>query len=146
MKVKLTDRKLQSFKPKAKQYYVSDVDTPGLCVRVCATGPKTFCLLARFPGSPFLKRRRLGEYPSLSLADARDKARDWKRLLGQGQDPHTRGGEASSCRAAQAVTLVRGRSRGILRGALSEVALRRAREVESEMRREFKLWNRASSR
>ena len=138
MKVKLTDRKLQSFKPKAKQYYVSDVDTPGLCVRVCATGPKTFCLLARFPGSPFLKRRRLGEYPSLSLADARDKARDWKRLLGQGQDP-TR--EEEKRRRAEL------RKQSHLFEAAEEYfadikrrGLRRAREVESEMRREFKLW------
>src|SRR5262245_24039975 len=87
MKIKLTDRKLQSLKAEAKQYYVSDADTPGLSVRICATGPKVFCLLARFPGSPFLKRRRLGEYPSLTLLEARDKARDWKRLLGQGKDP-----------------------------------------------------------
>src|SRR5262245_10103765 len=141
MKIKLTDRKLQSFKSKAKQYYVSDADTPGLCVRVCATGPKTFCLLARFPGSPFLKRRRLGEYPSLSLADARDRARDWKRLLGQGKDPSA---EEEKRRRAEL------RKQAHLYGAVAEEyfadmkrrGLRRGREVENEMRREFKAWER----
>ena len=36
-----------------------------------------------FPEAPEAGRVSL----ALSLADARDKARDWKRLLGQGQDP-----------------------------------------------------------
>src|SRR5262245_51417974 len=93
MKVRLTDRKLQSLKPqktsngKLKQYDLGDTDTPGLCVRVGTSGTKTFVVLGRFPGGHNPTRRRLGGYPALSLADAREKARDWRKLLGQGKDP-----------------------------------------------------------
>jgi integrase len=85
-KRKLTDRLLKSLKPKAERYDVMDADTPGLGVRV-SDGRKTFILLTRFPGSNNPARRTLGEYDVMSLEEARDKAREWRRLIKNKVDP-----------------------------------------------------------
>ena len=49
-----------------------------------AQGPH---LAGRFPGSPAYTRRELARVGAISLADARDKARRWIELVGQGRDP-----------------------------------------------------------
>ena len=59
----------------------------GLFVRVTERGTKTFVLYTRYPGSKGPTRRALGEYGALTLAEARDKARSWKRLIKRGIDP-----------------------------------------------------------
>src|SRR5262249_59354264 len=48
---------------------------------------RTFILMARYPGSNNPTRRALGSYPELTLAEAREKARGWKRLIEKGIDP-----------------------------------------------------------
>lgn len=50
MQRRLTDRTLQALKKKAKRYEVSDLEAPGLGVRVSTKGTKTFVLIARYPG------------------------------------------------------------------------------------------------
>ena len=57
----------------------------GLILEVSSTGGKTWILRVR-TGS---KRREigLGGYPSISLADARSKARDTREAIGKGIDP-----------------------------------------------------------
>ena len=88
-KSKLTDNAIDALKPAAAgtrdQY--ADVLIPGLAVRVTDKGKKTFILIARFPGSNNPTRRALGEYPVLSLKQARDTAREWLLLLKKGIDP-----------------------------------------------------------
>jgi integrase len=84
---RLTDRKLQSLKRKDKRYEVMDSDVPGFGVRVSEAGQKSFILIARYPGSPNPTRRALGEYPSLSLGEARERAKDWRGLIRKGIDP-----------------------------------------------------------
>lgn len=59
----------------------------GLSVRVTDKGKKTFVLVARFPGSQNPTRRAIGEYPALSLKEARETAKDWLLLLRRGLDP-----------------------------------------------------------
>jgi integrase len=85
----LTDLKIRSLKPAkdGKPYDEKDTQVPGLHVRVMPTGKRTFVLLARFPGSPNPTRRSLGSYGELTLAEARDKANIWRRLIGRGIDP-----------------------------------------------------------
>jgi integrase len=97
---RLTDRKLRSLKPSddGRPYDIKDSEARGLRVRVTATG-KTFVLLTRFPGSNNPTRRALGHYDVLSLEDARNKAREWQRLIGRGIDPAT---EEERKRAAEA--------------------------------------------
>jgi Arm DNA-binding domain len=88
MSKRLIDRKLQALKLAApgKRYDVPDADVRGLAVRVSDT-TKRFVLIARFPGSPNSTRRTIGEYPSIGLADARQKARAWRDLIAKGIDP-----------------------------------------------------------
>jgi integrase len=85
----LNDRTLKALKsaPKGETYDVMDAVVPGFGVRVSETGRKTFILIARFPESKNPTRRKLGLYGALSLAQARDMARDWLELLRRGKDP-----------------------------------------------------------
>ncbi len=86
---RLTDRTLKSLKPAAngKPYDVKDSEVRGLRVRVLPTS-KTFVLLTRYPGSDNPTRRALGAYDvDLSLEAARDKAREWHKLIKRGIDP-----------------------------------------------------------
>lgn len=66
---------------------VRDDLVSGLALRVTDKGKKTFVLVARFPGSPNPTRRAIGEYPSMSLREAREEARNWLLLLKKGLDP-----------------------------------------------------------
>jgi hypothetical protein len=83
----LNDRTLKALKPAPPggTYDVMDALVPGFGVRVSETGRRTFILVARFPGRTNPTRRALGEYGALTLAAARDKARDWLELLRKGR-------------------------------------------------------------
>lgn len=88
-KRKLTDAAIEAMKaaPEGTRLQHPDELVPGLAVRVTDKGKKTFVLIARFPGSNNPTRRALGEYPVLSLKDARETAREWILLLKKGIDP-----------------------------------------------------------
>lgn len=81
----LTDRTLRALKPKFAEVW--DTTLPGFGVRVSETGRKTFVLAARYPGNKSTARRAIGTYGALTLADARQKARDWLKLIDAGKDP-----------------------------------------------------------
>jgi integrase len=85
----LTDRGIAALKPavKGQRYVVSDALMPALVVRVTDKGNKTFLLGARYPNSKNFIRRELGRVGILTLAEAREKARDWQKLLRDGIDP-----------------------------------------------------------
>src|SRR6516165_6145297 len=85
----LTDRGILGLKPaKDTAYQLSwDALVPGLAVRVTNNGTKTFVLVTRFPGSRNPTARSLGKVGKLTLADARNKARDWYKLISGGIDP-----------------------------------------------------------
>jgi integrase len=90
VKVALTDRYIKTRKPASPGARADHFDAivPGLALRVTSTGHKTFILMARFPSRPKnTTRRLLGKCGSLTLDAARDKARAWLELLGQGKDP-----------------------------------------------------------
>ena len=86
-KCNITDRLLKSLKPEADRYDVMDTAVPGFGVRV-SDGRKSFILLTRYPGSNNPTRRTLGEYDVMSLEEARDKARAWRKLIKKNVDPH----------------------------------------------------------
>jgi integrase len=101
-RIELTDKKVQSLKvtgtikdkkddtgkplPRQRQDFMDSV-VPRFGVRVTDKGVKTYILAGRFPGSKFYTRRELGEVGELTLAAARDKAREWIALILQGKDP-----------------------------------------------------------
>jgi Arm DNA-binding domain/Phage integrase central domain len=88
-KINLTGRKLKFLKPArtGERYEVLDELVPGFGVRVTDRGQRTFILKTRYPGSRHPTRRALGEYGVLTLEAARDKAREWLKLIKQGSDP-----------------------------------------------------------
>jgi integrase len=135
MRKNLTDRLLNSLKPKADHYDIMDAIVPSLGVRVLKSGKISFTLNARFPDSPHFTRRALGLYGELTLAEARDKARAWLRLIERGIDPQQQ--QEQQRRAAE-------RERQNSFAAVAEDFIRdklpterKGREVERDIRREF---------
>jgi integrase len=60
---------------------------PGFALRVTATGARTYYLIYRAAGSDRKQFLRLGDASRMSLADARERAREADRLRGHGADP-----------------------------------------------------------
>jgi integrase len=86
----LTDRyiKFGPAAPKGERVDHRDVLVPGLVLRVTDRGHKSFVLRARFPLQPRNPTRRaIGDYPAMTLEQARQKARAWLELIHKGIDP-----------------------------------------------------------
>ncbi len=81
----LTERFVKAKKPGATRLEIPDAGIQGLYFVVQPTGGKSWALRYRWQGSPV--KYRLGDYPVIGLAEARDKARDALRLLDAGTDP-----------------------------------------------------------
>ena len=81
---KLTELKIKNLKPDAKEKYLREGN--GFVLRVRPTGSKSFYYIYDFGG----KRRRffLGSWPSVSLADAREKHMKAMLSVKQGIAPH----------------------------------------------------------
>jgi integrase len=80
---KLSDKAVQAAATKNKQYGISDGD--GLTLIVKTTGSKLWWLRYRFGGKA--KTLSFGEYPLVSLKEAREKAFFAKKTLLDGRDP-----------------------------------------------------------
>jgi Arm DNA-binding domain len=83
----LTDTRLRALPPAARRYEVWDAAVPNLLVRVGTRGKKVFALHARFGGAASPTRRKIGNYPKISLARARTIAAEWNTMIGHGTDP-----------------------------------------------------------
>jgi len=70
-------------KPKEKDYKLADGD--GMYLLVTVSGGKLWRYNYRFGG--IRKTLALGQYPAVSLADARQRREDARKLLANGQDP-----------------------------------------------------------
>src|SRR5215831_14568113 len=85
----LTDKFVMNLKPSARgrRLIVNDIAVPGLAVRITPNGHRSYILGARFPGSKHFARRVIGEVGVLSLATAREQAREWLVAIKQGIHP-----------------------------------------------------------
>jgi hypothetical protein len=84
--VKLTARTVEAARPpKSGRLELFDVDLPGFCIRITPNDRRTACAFYRV-GSR-LRRATLGTLPPLSLADARQLAREALRDAALGHDP-----------------------------------------------------------
>ena len=88
MQKALTAKALEALKPQSKRYEVHDLHCPGLSVRISAHGLKTFSVKFRYGIRQ--KRLKIGVYPRISLATAREKAIDVLRQVDEGIDPTKR--------------------------------------------------------
>jgi len=79
----LTDVFIRSLKPLEKPY--KHFDGGGLHIHVTPNGSKLWRMSYRFDGKG--KLLSFGEYPTVSLKDAREKREEAKKLLAQGVDP-----------------------------------------------------------
>ena len=82
--VPLNDKRIKAMKPKAKRYLVADGG--GLALEVMASGAKIW----RYRYSLYAKQQPLvtiGEYPSISLQDARNRARRYGETVAAGVSP-----------------------------------------------------------
>lgn len=83
----LTEVKIKQFVlPKNGQEEHFDAALPGFAVRLTPKGTRSFVFFYRHNGKQ--RRKTLGRFPELTLAKARDKAREILRLLEAGKDPH----------------------------------------------------------
>jgi integrase len=131
---------LKPAKP-GERYLIMDTDihAKGLGIRVTPAGTRTFVLVRRFPGSPNPVRRELGKYGEMTLAEARQKARDWIKLIAVGKDPkHEEERERLQAVRKRANTFAAVAEDFITEKLPGE---RQGRHVERDIRREFvKRW------
>ncbi|OKP00628.1 tyrosine-type recombinase/integrase [Xenorhabdus eapokensis] len=81
--MKLTARQIDTAKPKDKSYKLSDGG--GMYLEIFPNGSKCWRLKYRFAGKE--KRLAFGTYPTVTLAEARNKREDAKKILANGDDP-----------------------------------------------------------
>ena len=79
----LTDAALKAAKPKTQAYRLAD--SKGLFLFITPSGGKLWRWKYRFQGAQ--KLMALGKYPEVSLASARERHADARRMLGHGSDP-----------------------------------------------------------
>ncbi|MFZ4171422.1 tyrosine-type recombinase/integrase [Enterobacter ludwigii] len=79
----LTARQIETAKPRDKDYKLTDGQ--GLYLLVKKSGAKYWNLKYRFVGKE--KKLSIGVYPTVTLAEARSRREDARRLLREGKDP-----------------------------------------------------------
>lgn len=91
MRETLTDQKVRNLKPPERgRRDTWDALVPGLSLRVTSTGAKSWTAVGRVRGR--VVRHTLGSWPVLSLAEARDKARESLRTMQEGRHPKGKAG------------------------------------------------------
>ncbi len=68
-----------------KRSYYNDIKIPGLQIQVTANGTKTFYVYRRINGRP--RRVKLGRYPDMKPAQAREQAKITLGQIAEGKDP-----------------------------------------------------------
>lgn len=89
IKIKIMKRTVDALKSSGDRYVVWDTDLPGFCVRVGATGGKTYILKYRVGGGRGGRVRWgvLGQHGTLTPDQAREIARCWAAEVAAGGDP-----------------------------------------------------------
>ena len=79
----LTVRQIDTAKPADKDYKLTDGQ--GLYLLVKRSGARYWCLKYRFAGKE--KKLSIGAYPTVTLAQARSRREDARKMLTEGKDP-----------------------------------------------------------
>lgn len=84
----LTDTYLRSLKPPASgRLELADQSCPGLEFRITKAGARSWSYRYRAPVSGKLSRVTIGPYPEVTLAEARERANDYRKGISQGGHP-----------------------------------------------------------
>jgi len=86
----LTDTTVKNAKPKEKDYKLSD--EKGMHLLVTRAGGKLWRLAYRFGGKQ--KFLAMGQYPEITLKEARERREEPRKLLAHGSDPGARRGRS----------------------------------------------------
>jgi hypothetical protein len=135
MKILLTDRFVRAVKPAGKRQVFWDAAVPGFCVIVTGKGKIDFAVIRRLPGKREPLTRRLGQYPIVSLAKAREAALGALRDIARGIDPKSKQDaerRAEAHRQANSFALV---AEDFITRHVAK--LRSGPEVEASIRREL---------
>lgn len=81
----LTNTQIKQAKPKAKEYNLADGQ--GLLLRVKPNGTKLWLFNYSHPHTKKRSNISYGQYPNISLAEARQKREEDRKLISQGLDP-----------------------------------------------------------
>lgn len=80
-----TDKAIRAFKPREKEYSKTDARS-GLSLRIFPNGRKSFQYRYKLPGWKYYKRKVYGDYPDLSLKEARNLHHEAKQKVQDGID------------------------------------------------------------
>src|SRR5439155_15695766 len=84
-RLQLTDRHLRALKPSAHARDYHDTQQRGLIARILPSCIVQFSVRYRYQGKQ--RRLKLGEYPAVSLQEARKRARNAQSKVDNGADP-----------------------------------------------------------
>lgn len=84
-KIRFTDRGVAQLRNEGKQVDYWDTSNSSFGIRVSQRGRKTW--VARYRTKGAYKRHKIGHYPNISLADARNEARKVLAKVYEGEDP-----------------------------------------------------------
>ncbi len=96
----LTDQQIRALVAGSTPVDVRDGELRGLIISVLPSGRRQFAVRYRFRGRQ--RRHLLGEYPAISLAEARKRARRAQSAIDDGRDP---AGERQAAKAARTDTV-----------------------------------------
>jgi integrase len=86
-RVNLTKANIEALKlPDSERQYIYDIKTPGLAICLTAAGRRTFYLYRKLNGKP--ERIRIGEWPRLTVEQARSEADRLNGRIADGQNPN----------------------------------------------------------
>src|SRR3954452_22382450 len=84
----LTDARVRSVSPPTTGIFeLWDTKCSGLCLRVMASGFRSWTFRYRPKGAASLKRVTLGRYPAISLSEARERADKLRIIVREGGNP-----------------------------------------------------------
>lgn len=113
----LTDTKIRNLKPRAAAYQVADGD--GLVLEVRSTGQKAWLFRYRLTGRQ--EKLSLGSYPEFSLANAREKHFEARKLVAVGKSP-THAKQEEKRRLSDDLQTIRGLAKAYIEHHLTGLA------------------------
>ncbi len=85
-RLKLSEKLLRDAAPNARgSYQIFDTEILGLAAKIQSSGTRAFTLDYRFAGRQ--RRMTIGRWPEWSVTAARERAKDLRRMIDEGQDP-----------------------------------------------------------